>query len=111
MGPGSRQDVLDDHFSFWNHEKYINMGTSSWNTSSFASLMCTGKTLARRYRKAVPERNRQTEAHRGFTASLDAKDVDVWTKMCEEWEAAPFLRADIASPYHVEGASKFFSLA
>ncbi|PPR02922.1 hypothetical protein CVT26_009777 [Gymnopilus dilepis] len=89
MGPGSRQDVLDDHFSFWNHEKYINMG----------------KTLARRYRKAVPERNRQTEAHRGFTASLDAKDVDVWTKMCEEWEAAPFPRADIASPYHVEGAN------
>ena len=27
MGPGSRHDVLDDHFSFWNYEKYIGMGT------------------------------------------------------------------------------------
>jgi len=26
MGPGSRHDVLDDHFSFWNYSKYISMG-------------------------------------------------------------------------------------
>jgi hypothetical protein len=43
-----------------------------------------GKTLMRRYRMAVPERNRQVEAHRGFTASLDDSDVAEWMKMCEE---------------------------
>ena len=26
MGPGSRQDVLDDHFGHWNYEKYVSMG-------------------------------------------------------------------------------------
>ena len=26
MGPGSRHDVLDDHFGFWNYEKYVAMG-------------------------------------------------------------------------------------
>ena len=26
QGPGSRHDVLDDHFGFWNWEKYIKMG-------------------------------------------------------------------------------------
>jgi len=26
QGPGSRHDVLDDHFGFWNWEKYISMG-------------------------------------------------------------------------------------
>jgi hypothetical protein len=26
QGPGSRQDVLDDHFGFWNWQKYITMG-------------------------------------------------------------------------------------
>ncbi len=25
-GPGTRHDVLDDHFGFWNWEKYKNMG-------------------------------------------------------------------------------------
>jgi hypothetical protein len=25
-GPGNRQDTLDDHFSFWNWEKYSSMG-------------------------------------------------------------------------------------
>ncbi len=27
MGPGSRHDVLDDNFGFWNWQKYISMGT------------------------------------------------------------------------------------
>lgn len=26
MGPGSRHDMLDDHFGFWNFEKYVSMG-------------------------------------------------------------------------------------
>jgi hypothetical protein len=26
QGPGSRQDVLDDHFGFWNWQKYCSMG-------------------------------------------------------------------------------------
>lgn len=26
QGPGSRHDVLDDHFGFWNWQKYITMG-------------------------------------------------------------------------------------
>ena len=26
QGPGSRHDVLDDHFSFWNWQKYVGLG-------------------------------------------------------------------------------------
>jgi hypothetical protein len=26
QGPGSRHDVLDDHFGFWNWSKYVTMG-------------------------------------------------------------------------------------
>ena len=26
QGPGSRHDVLDDHFGFWNWQKYMSMG-------------------------------------------------------------------------------------
>ncbi|KDR65173.1 hypothetical protein GALMADRAFT_82182, partial [Galerina marginata CBS 339.88] len=86
MGPGSRHDVLDDNFAFWNYEKYIGMG----------------KTLMRRYRAAVPERNKQIEAHRGFTASLDSDDVAKWTMMCEDWESDVFPKT-VANPYHVKG--------
>ncbi|PPQ82214.1 hypothetical protein CVT26_009204 [Gymnopilus dilepis] len=88
MGPGTRHDVLDDQFSFWNYEKYKGMG----------------RALMRRYQKAVPERNRQTEAHRGFTASLKPRDVKRWEEMCELWDSSPFPRT-LDSPYCIEGAN------
>ncbi|PPQ73936.1 hypothetical protein CVT26_006557 [Gymnopilus dilepis] len=88
MGPGSRHDVLDDHFGFWNYEKYISMGRS----------------LMRKYQKAVPERNRQTEAHRGFTESISPADVAKWTQMVEQWEQAVYPRDKLDNPYHVVGA-------
>ncbi|KDR67155.1 hypothetical protein GALMADRAFT_80104 [Galerina marginata CBS 339.88] len=87
MGPGSRHDLLDDHFGFWNYEKYIGMG----------------KTLMRRYQKALPERNKQVEAHNGFTSSLNPDDVAEWTKMCEDWDRDEFPRS-VENPYYVEGA-------
>lgn len=55
---------------------------------------------------AVPERNRQVEAHRGFTASLDDSDVAEWMKMCEEWEKAEYPRKEVENPYHIKGTSK-----
>ena len=60
----------------------------------------------RRYRKALPERNRQTEAHRGFTASLDPDDVAKWTEMCENWEEAVYPKKKVENPYHVKSVSK-----
>lgn len=27
-GPGTRQDILDDNFAFWNFQKYIGIGVS-----------------------------------------------------------------------------------
>ena len=45
QGPGSRHDVLDDHFSFWNWQKYIGLG----------------RTLMRKYRNAVADRNQAIE--------------------------------------------------
>ncbi|PPQ77173.1 hypothetical protein CVT26_008093 [Gymnopilus dilepis] len=74
QGPGSRHDVLDDHFHFWNWLKYIGLG----------------RTLLRRYKAAVAQRNLQQEGHRGLTASLDTAVVAKWEKMCEKWDAEPF---------------------
>lgn len=86
QGPGSRHDVLDDHFNYWNYSKYISLGDS----------------LAKRYRAAVAERNIQVEGHRGLTASLTSDQVERWEKVCLDWECAPFPKVDVKNPYHVE---------
>jgi hypothetical protein len=70
QGPGSRHDILDDQFNFWNWQKYNTMGT----------------TLMRKYRNALAERNIQAEAHRGLTSSLSAELVTKWEAACVDWE-------------------------
>ncbi|PBK63848.1 hypothetical protein ARMSODRAFT_990134 [Armillaria solidipes] len=77
MGPGSRHDVLDDHFGFWNWLKYAAMGL----------------TLARKYRAAIKER---------LSANLPADLVEGWDRLCVEWENAGFPK-DVENPFHVDG--------
>ncbi|KAF8895002.1 hypothetical protein CPB84DRAFT_1848339 [Gymnopilus junonius] len=87
QGPGSHQDVLDDHFGFWNWLKYIGLGS----------------TLLRWYKAAVAQCNLQQEGHRGLTVSLDPDLVQKWETMCQDWEANSFPKK-AANPYHLDGA-------
>jgi len=89
QGLGSRQDVLDDHFGFWNWCKYIGQGT----------------TLLRRYKLAVADRNVQREGHRGLTEALDDDLVAQWEKMCSEWEEEDLPKTK-KNPYETDGVSK-----
>jgi len=84
--------MLDDHFSFWNWQKYIGLG----------------KTLMQKYWAALAERNIQVEGHQGLTASLDEAVVQMWEAMCVEWEADGFPKRK-KNPYHLEGASMLLS--
>ncbi|KAF9540711.1 hypothetical protein CPC08DRAFT_650802 [Agrocybe pediades] len=81
QGPGSRQDVLDDHFNFWNWLKYIGLGV----------------TLLRKYKAAVAERNLQAEAHRGLSKACEDKTLG-WERMCKKWEEDTFPKK-VKSPY------------
>ncbi|KAF9543143.1 hypothetical protein CPC08DRAFT_649982 [Agrocybe pediades] len=83
QGPGSRQDVLDDHFGFWNWVKVVNIGL----------------TLLRKYKSAVAERNIQVEAHRGLTEAVGIDVVRGWEVMCEQWERDDFPKTK-RNPYH-----------
>lgn len=85
QGPGSRHNVLDDHFNFWNYSKYTSLG----------------KTLAARYKMAVAERNVQVEGHRSLTQSITEEQRTRWEKVCVDWEEAPFPKAGVINPYHV----------
>jgi len=92
QAPGSRQDVLDTHFGFWNWLKYVGQGD----------------TLLRRYKSAVGDRNLQTEAHRGLTDSLDNSLVKKWETMCWEWEKQPQPKTK-PNPYEGEATCKLHS--
>lgn len=89
QGPGSRQDVLDDHFGFWNWMKYTSMGTS----------------LLKKFKSAVAERNVQREGHQGLSEPLSAETLSSWEKVCIEWEEDSFPKKK-ENPYKIDGASK-----
>ncbi|PPQ77567.1 hypothetical protein CVT26_006159 [Gymnopilus dilepis] len=88
QGPGSRHDVLDDHFGFWNWQKFVGMG----------------RTLLRKYRAAVAARNIQNEGHRGLTTSLGEDLVQAWEDMCVAWEQDTFPKQK-KNPYNTEGSA------
>jgi len=65
-----------------------------------------GKTLARRYKAAITQRNQQVEGHRGFTETVDPTLVKKWETICEKWEADKIPKK-AQNPYHTEGLGKF----
>ena len=93
QGPGSRHDILDDQFNFWNWQKYNTMGT----------------TLMRKYRNALAERNIQGEAHRGLTSSLSAELVTKWEAACVDWENDGF-STTTKNPYQSKYSGQWLSV-
>lgn len=57
----------------------------------------------KRYKAAVSDRNHQSEAHRGFTASLPEDVAAEWEEMCVKWDADSFPKKE-PNPYAVQGA-------
>ncbi|KAF7295904.1 hypothetical protein HMN09_01134400 [Mycena chlorophos] len=70
MGPGSRSDALDDHWSFWNWTKVVGLGA----------------TLRRRLDVAEVELEKQRAAFQHFSEE-QAESVLEWKRMVEEFEA------------------------
>lgn len=94
QGPGTRSDILDDNWGFWNWLKYHGLGTSMY----------------KKFKAAVAERNIQVEGHRGLTESLDKGLVKSWKAMCIAWENAPFPKKGKKNPYETETTCKHFFL-
>jgi len=69
-----------------------------------------GKTLARKYKHAVAERNIQSEGHRGFMASLKEADVKKWDLMCVNWEHDQALPKKTPYPYHIASLCEVYHL-
>ncbi|KIM60068.1 hypothetical protein SCLCIDRAFT_26859 [Scleroderma citrinum Foug A] len=73
MGPGHRQDTLDDYFGDWNWKKLIMLGPS----------------ILRKVKEAIPERNDHQQDFEELTWSLMLKfpvQLALWKQQVEEWE-------------------------
>ncbi|KAG6905119.1 hypothetical protein DXG01_004758 [Tephrocybe rancida] len=87
MGPGTHHDMLDDHFGFWNWQKYVG----------------TGHTLVKRYKDTVTLQNSQSEAHASFTRTVSEEHAKNWEMMCQKWEDEPYPKNKSKNPFYVEG--------
>ena len=113
MAPASRQLVLDDNFGFYNWLKYINHGKIQFAFACKIQLnkQCLGAMLLRKYKQALMDRNTQTEAHRGFTASLPDELTKEWESHATAWDAAEYPKAKtMPSPYEVKGECTYAPL-
>ncbi|PPQ76569.1 hypothetical protein CVT24_010515 [Panaeolus cyanescens] len=81
-GPGSRSDIIDAVFNWWNWLKAINMGS----------------TLASRFRNAVSDRNIQVEAHRSLSEKVGPALVKKWESKCAAWDNDPYPKT-VENPY------------
>ncbi|KAJ7431013.1 hypothetical protein B0H11DRAFT_2165862 [Mycena galericulata] len=70
MGPGSRHDTLEDHWSHWNWQKLIGLGV----------------LLRKRLLNSVSERNFQEDSLAMFTEN-QADHIPEWKAMVDAWDA------------------------
>ncbi|KAH9478096.1 hypothetical protein JR316_0010334 [Psilocybe cubensis] len=73
MGPGSRNDTLDNHFGDYNWRKIITIAD----------------TFVRKAKEAIHERKEHVESFIEFDAVLPKDTTSEWTQMCQAWEKDP----------------------
>lgn len=72
------------------------------------SKVLSGTRLLRKYKAALAERNRQTEAHRGFTENIPTQLVKEWEQICVAWDSECYPKNGHAeNPYQVKSMSEF----
>ncbi len=90
MGPGNRQETLDDHWGSWNWHKIGKLGTSFNLIYSFRyTNMKTGAFLLRKLKDAV---NNHAVQQAQLSELLEAcsapgsKEIERWDVAIEQWE-------------------------
>ncbi|KAI9061400.1 hypothetical protein FKP32DRAFT_1576075 [Trametes sanguinea] len=78
MGPGQRQGVLEDHWSYANWRKRVDM---PW-------------ALRDRLKAALTAHSEHSALFIEFTKSLKAENICKWTAQIEAWEADPWAHED-----------------
>jgi hypothetical protein len=105
MGPGSRRDAIDDHFSDANWKKFVGLGM--WFKSiSWAVLLPLHSSLGRSLMRRVVEAGEcvgdYVMAHEALEQALRPADLAKWKVEMEAWEAD----STKPNPFKVESACK-----
>jgi len=90
MGPGHRQDTLDDYLGDWNWKKLIRLGLSLLPLIHGEPNTFVGPSILRRIKEAIPEHNDHLEDFEELMHSLSVKfpnQVAMWKRQVEEWES------------------------
>jgi hypothetical protein len=111
MGPGSRQDTIEDHFGDWNWKKIVAMGKPSDIQRSprlYGSHCPIGSNLLRKIKVAIPEKAVQYQAWQQLSSVLDPQQVSAWLAEIKAWERDP---SSCANPFRPRlSTSVFYSL-
>ena len=102
MGPGRRQNVLEDQWGYSNWRKYVRMRESIHTYLLFLYLSIfsihTARTLKKHLLLAIEHWSKQQEAFDELTRSITDKAViRLWKEQVEAWEEDPSL----PDPYYV----------
>lgn len=89
MGPGSRRDMLDDHFNDWNWKKVI--GMSECQNSLDVATYLTKQSLAEdrlltRIEDAILEKAKHAVIQHDFERAIPAELLDEWRAKVVAWE-------------------------
>lgn len=89
MGEGARHDTLDDHFSFHNFKKNINLGELiiAPHCARFILTKSVGETLLRKLLIAIDEQQHQINCFKEINAGLDNATREDWELCVLAWEA------------------------
>jgi hypothetical protein len=109
MGPGSRQDTLDDFWHHWNWGKVVGMGEcfvfSGITAATSYRYSLLGTTLRKRLLQARKELARQRDALQEFTLAQQG-EVAAWKEAVDNFETG----ASTTNPYQLPHAGKYLVL-
>lgn len=91
MGPGGRQDTLDDFCAFSNWRKHVGIGTciNIHQLTSNDNAIILGDLLQRRMLEALVELHRHLDEFDAFNSTLrmnNSAEVDCWADMLTAYE-------------------------
>lgn len=89
MGPGGRQDTLDDFCNFWNWRKTVNLSKSLFILCPFVDYPTAENSLLEKMTLAIPQALIHHQAFCAFTSGLrehHAAELREWEKQVQAWE-------------------------
>lgn len=112
MGPGTRQDALDDQWSFWNWQILTKLGLLSHLLSNYVLLLLRsneftfqGSTIEKRFIDALYNATNQRYIHNDYEKTFTKAQIKKWMAAYQAWKVDPDNNRD---PFEEPESGKYF---